>query len=220
MDVIFDAFILIKLLVPRLHFSVKYSNMAYVKESFVLERSMSFVLLIILVLLVLYIITIYNKIIVLKNYVKEAFSTMDVYLKKRWDIIPNLIECVKEYAEYEKEVLTEITELRAKNYSAMSNNEKFDVNKQISTVMPKIFAVAENYPDIKSNQNYINLAENLTMIENDIANSRKYYNGTVRELNTILEIFPSNIVGNIFKIQKEKLFEINEEERQNVKVDF
>lgn len=176
--------------------------------------------LIIAVVVVFFIIGAYNKGISLKNYVKEAFSTMDVYLKKRWDLIPNLVETVKNYAAHENNLFSKVVELRAKNYSQMSNAEKIGADKEIKSVIGSLFAVAENYPELKANENYINLMNQLNSVEDDIANSRKYYNGTVREYNTYLEIFPTNIIGSLFGLQKEIMFMAAESERENVKVDF
>ncbi len=181
---------------------------------------MNLMWIIVLAVVILYVIGTYNRGVRLRNFVREAFSTMDVYLKKRWDLIPNLIESVKGYVEHEKGLLNQLTELRTKNYSAMSDAEKLDANMQISAAIPKIFAVAENYPDLKANQNFMKLMDDLTAVEDDIANERKYYNGTVRELNTYLEVFPSNIVCGLFGFKQEKLFEIPEAERENVKVQF
>ena len=163
---------------------------------------------------------IYNKGISLKNYVKEAFSTMDVYMKKRWDLIPNLLETAKGYMQYEKETLEKITELRNLNYGSMSNEEKMNVNNQLGLGLSKLIAVSENYPDLKANQSFNELMNSLNSVEKEIADSRKYYNGTVRELNNYTEYFPSNIIAMMFNIKPEKMFEINEEERQNVKVKF
>ena len=170
--------------------------------------------------IVVFVIGAYNKGIKLRNYVKEAFSTMDVYMKKRWDLIPNLVESVKGYAGHEKGLLEKITQLRSSNYSTMTDAQKLETNSELTNVLSRLFAVAENYPDLKANQNFMQLSKELSSIEADIANSRKYYNGTVRELNTYLEVFPTNIIGSIFGMQKEKLFEIAENERQNVKVSF
>lgn len=172
------------------------------------------------VLVVLYVIATYNKCITLRNYVREAFSTMDVYLKKRWDLIPNLVETVKGYVSHEKDVLTKITELRNQNYSNLSNEQKMNLNTEIGLGLSKLIAVVENYPDLKANQNFTNLMQELSAIEEDIANSRKYYNGTVREFNTAIELFPTNIIAAIFSFKAEKLFEINDRERENVKVSF
>lgn len=162
----------------------------------------------------------YNKAIVLKNYVQEAFSTMDVYLKKRWDLLPNLIETVKIYTAHEKNLLTDLTKIRSQNYDTLSNGEKLNANLQIGKILPKIHAVAENYPDLKANQNYSLLMQQMEAVENDIANARKYYNGTVRELNTFLELFPTNLIGLIFHIQRVKMFEAQVAERENVRAEL
>ena len=178
------------------------------------------VILAIVVLVALYVIGAYNKGIKLRNLVREAFSTMDVYLKKRWDLIPNLIESVKGYMEHEKGLLSSLTELRSKNYSAMSTDEKLQTNMQLGTIVPKILAVAENYPNLRASENFDNLMNNLSAVEDDIANARKYYNGTVREFNTFTEVFPSNIICGFFGFKPEKLFEIAEAQRENVQVKF
>lgn len=178
---------------------------------------MNILLIILLVILICFIYA-YNKGIQLRNYVREAFSTMDVYLKKRWDLLPNLIAIVKDYKEYEKNVLERITQIRTQNYAQMSNTEKINTNIDLDNSLSKIMLVAENYPDLKANEAYIKLMDQLNSIENDIANSRKYYNGTVRELNNFLEVFPTNIIGSIAGIKQEKMFEISSEERENVKV--
>ncbi len=162
----------------------------------------------------------YNTGVKLRNYVREAFSTMDVYLKKRWDMVPNLIETVKGYAQHEQGIFEEVTQLRNKNYTGLTNEQKMEVNKQLGIGLAHLIAVAENYPDLKANQNFIMLMEQLSNVENDIANSRKYYNGTVREFNNYTELFPTNIVAAIFGFKAEKMFEINDKERENVKVAF
>ncbi len=177
-------------------------------------------ILVIIVAVVLYVISAYNKGITLRNYVREAFSTMDVYMKKRWDLIPNLIESVKGYMEHEKGLLSELTELRTKNYADMSMGEKLQTNMQLGTIVPKLLAVAENYPNLRASENFNTLMNDLSSVEEDIANARKYYNGTVRTLNTFTEVFPSNIICNIFGFKPEKLFEIDDSERQNIKVKF
>ena len=173
-----------------------------------------------ILVVVVFVILGYNKGIKLRNYVREAFSTMDVYLKKRWDLIPNLVESVKGYTKHENNLLKEIIQLRSSNYSTMSEAQKLETNSELTNVLTRLFAVAENYPDLKANQNYMQLSKDLLVIESDIANSRKYYNGTVRELNTFLEVFPTNIIGSFFNFQKEKMFEISEGERQTVKVNL
>ena len=168
----------------------------------------------------LYIGAIYNNFIKKRNYVKEAFSTMDVYLKKRWDLIPNLVETTKGYVQYEQGLFEKITQLRNQNYSSFTKEEKLEVNREITSALSRLIAVAENYPDLKASQNFSQLMSELSKAEEDIANARKYYNGTTREYNTCIELFPNNIFAGIFNFKQEELFEIAENERENIKVSF
>ena len=181
---------------------------------------MILLIIVILSIIVLYTIIQYNSLVKTNNLVKEAFSTMDVYLKKRWDLIPNLVEVVKGYADYEKDTLNEITTLRINIYDNMSINKKIDINEQITQNISKIMAISENYPELRASENFLKLSKEFTEIEDEIANSRKYYNGTVRMLNNKIQMFPSNIVANIFKFKQEKMFEANTEEKNNIKVNL
>ena len=174
----------------------------------------------IIVLIAIYAVSQYNSFVKLNNMVKEAFSTMDVYLKKRWDLVPNLVETVKGYMKHESEVLEKIVELRNSSYDKMSSSDKIDANKELSNGLSKIIAVAENYPELKASQNFSDLTRQLSQIEDEIAKSRKYYNGVVRNLNTKVEMFPSNIIASMFNFKTEKMFEADENERKNVKVEF
>lgn len=178
------------------------------------------ILAVVTALLVLFVIVVYNRLVTLRNYVKEAFSTMDVYLKKRWDLLPNLIEIVKAYAKHEKGVLEEIAQLRSGSYSDMSDEDKIDTNKKLGEGLSKIVAIVENYPDLKANEHYSKLMDELASIENDIANSRKYYNGCVRMLNNSAEIFPTSLIASIFGFKSAKMFEINDDERQSIKAEL
>lgn len=175
---------------------------------------------IVLTLFLICIIALYNRGISLRNFVREAFSTMDVYLKKRWDLVPNLVECVKGYATHEKDILERVTQLRNINYSNLTNEQKMEANKQMGFGLSKLIAIAENYPDLKANESFKNLMNELSSIENDIASSRKYYNATVRELNNFTQMFPSNIICSVFGIKEEKMFEIDETSRGTVKVEL
>jgi LemA protein len=179
-----------------------------------------YVIIAIIVLLLIYVGVTYNSLIKMNNIVKEAFSTMDVYLKKRWDLIPNLVEVVKGYAKHEEETLNQITSLRTNSYESMSMEKKINVNEQLSQGISKIMAISENYPELKASENFSDLSSNLTKVEEEIANSRKYYNGTVRNLNNKIQMFPSNIIANMFSFKQADMFETNEEERNNVKVKF
>ena len=173
------------------------------------------------VVILLMLLSIYNSFVRLKNDVEEGFATMDVYLKKRFDLIPNLVETVKGYAIHEKEVLTDITRARSAVSNASNTEERVAGENQITSTLKTLFAVAEAYPDLKANSNFQNLMEQLQHVEGDIANSRKYYNAVVKKYNIKVESFPSNIVASIFNFNKKPMFEVGDEaERQNIKVDF
>ena len=175
---------------------------------------------VIVVLLILYVLVTYNSLVRLRTQVEEGFSTMDVYLKKRWDLIPNLVETVKGYAKHESETLEQVTKLRGASYDSMDTNQKVDVNNQLTAGITKLLAVAENYPELKANENFKELTAQLSKIEDDIANSRKYYNGTVKQMNNKVQMFPSNIIAGMFGFKTSKMFEAAAAERENVKVQF
>ena len=172
----------------------------------------------VIALIIVYLLICYNSFVKLNNQVKEAFSTMDVYLKKRWDLIPNVVETVKEYVKYEKNTLEEIVKLRNKSYEHMNYQTKFDVNNRISEGLGKLIAIAEDYPELKSSENFKDLSNQLAKIEDDIASARRYYNGTVRLYNNKIEMFPSNILAKLFGYKIKTMFEANSDERENVKV--
>ena len=176
--------------------------------------------IIIIALILVYIFIQYNSLVKSNNLVKEAFSTMDVYLKKRWELVPNLVETVKGYAKYEKETFSEITKLRTNSYDTMTTNNKINMNEQLTQEISKIMAISENYPELKASDNFSQLSKNLTKIEDDIANSRKYYNGTVRIYNNKIQMFPSSIIAKIFGFKESKMFEANIEEKNNIKVEI
>ena len=175
---------------------------------------------IILVICIVYYLVTYNNLVRLNNKVKESFATMDVYLKKRWDLIPNIVETVKGYAKHEKDTLQEVISLRNTPYESMSDDEKVKTNQKLSQSVTKIMALAESYPELKANENFKELSKDLSKIEEDIANSRKYYNGTVRTYNDKIEMVPSNIVAGIFGFKTRTMFEVDAAERENVKVKF
>lgn len=179
------------------------------------------ILIAVIVVIVLWIVSTYNSLVGLRNTCKEAFSTMDVYLKKRWDLIPNLVETVKGYAKHEKGTLEEVVKLRSGAYDKMSTDEKIENNAKLSAGITKIMALAESYPELKANQNFLSLSSDLSNVEADIANSRKYYNGAVKIFNNKVMMFPSNIVANILGYKEQKMYEVDsDEERKNVKVQF
>ena len=172
----------------------------------------------IVILLFIYILISYNSLVKLGNSVKEAFSTMDVYLKKRWDLIPNIVETVKGYAKHEKETLESVVKLRNSAYDKMSQDDKITANDQITGALSKLMALSESYPDLKANQNFLDLSSQLAKIEDDIANARKYYNAVVKNMNNKVQMFPSNIISKLFGFHEQKMFEISEKE--NVKVEL
>lgn len=179
-----------------------------------------YIIMAVIILLIVYIFVLYNSFVSLNNKVKEAFATMDVYLKKRWDLIPNLVETVKGYANHEQETFSEVTKLRNSNYESMSNEEKIITNEKMNTKIDRIMALKEAYPELKANENFKDLSEQLKKIEDDIANSRKYYNAVVRLYNNKVEMFPNSLIAKIFGYQSKKMFEAKNEERKNVKVEL
>ena len=163
----------------------------------------------------------YNKFVKMKNDVEEAYSTMDVYMKKRYDLIPNLVVTVKGYAKHEKEALESVMKARYSCMSANTQEEKAQSENWLAGTLKTLFSVAENYPDLKANANYISMMNSLQTIEAEIASSRKYYNGAVKVYNTKREVFPANIVARHYNFEKKVLFEIeNVEERKAPKVEF
>jgi LemA protein len=169
------------------------------------------IVLIVIVLLVVFFIAIYNKLIRLKNLVEEGWSGIEVQLKRRANLIPNLIETVKGYMGHERELLTKITDLRAQSMSAREVGEKGRLEGLLSRSLANVFAVAEGYPDLKANQNFLDLQNQLSDIEEQIQLARRYYNGTVRNMNIKVESFPSNIVAGMFNFSKAEFFEIEDE---------
>ena len=179
------------------------------------------ILLAIVVVFIIAIIVIYNSLVTLRQRVKNAWSQIDVQLQRRFDLIPNLVETVKGYMTHEKETLAQVTDLCASWAKAETVNEKAALDNQLSDTLKTIMAIAENYPDLKANQNFIGLQQELSNTENKIAYSRQFYNDTVTRYNTKLELFPSNVIASIFRFNSEALFEAdNDDARKNVKVDF
>jgi LemA protein len=162
-----------------------------------------------LVLVVFYGISIYNRLVKLKTMVQEAWSSIDVMLKKRHDLIPNLVEIVKGYATHERETFESVTRARTQAMNASSVEEKQVAEKNLGQAMVNLNAVAEQYPDLKANTNFLQLQAELTNLESDIEKSRRYYNGTVRDNNIMVETFPSNIFANMFKFSKSAFFELD-----------
>ena len=179
------------------------------------------ILIVIAVILVVWGIGMYNGFIRMKNRIEEAFATMDVYLKKRYDLIPNLVETVKGYAVHESGTLNAVTEARNIAFKADTIEGRIEGENMLNGALKDLFAVAEAYPDLKANTNFLDLQTQLRSMEDEIAQSRKYYNAVVKEFNTKAETFPSNLIAGIFHFDRRKLFEVNEEaEREAVSVHF
>ena len=182
---------------------------------------MWWIILAIVVIIIIAIIAMYNSLVTMRQRVKNAWSQIDVQLQRRFDLIPNLVETVKGYMEHEADVLTKVTDLRSSWAEAKTVDEKAKLDNQLSESLKTIMAVAENYPDLKTNQNFSELQTELTNTENKISYSRQFYNDTVTRYNIKLETFPSNVIASVFNFKSENLFEVdNQEARQNVKVDF
>src|SRR3989344_5636270 len=182
----------------------------------------TYVLLAVVVIFCLGVIMIYNKLVSLRFRAKEALSDIDVQLKRRFDLIPNLIETVKGYATHEKGVLENVTKARASVASSGGSPlERDKAENMLSGTLKTLFAVAENYPDLKANTNFIELQKELSDTENKVQASRRFYNSTVMDLNTAIQTFPTNVMANSFGFREEKFFETTSEtEKQPVQVKF
>lgn len=179
------------------------------------------IIIAIIVLLVLFVIGIYNSLIKGRLSCDEAFSTMDVYMKKRFDLIPNLVETVKGYAKHEAETLEKVVMARNGSLQGADLAQAAKDENQISGALRQIFALSESYPELKANTNFMDLMESLKGIEGEIAQSRKYYNAVVKEYNTKIQVVPSNIIANMFGFKEKEMFLVSDEvERKNVKVSF
>lgn len=178
------------------------------------------IILVFAALIAMYIFSTYNGFIKIRNAVEEAFSTMDVYLKKRYDLIPNLVETVKGYATHERETFEKIVEARSKAMNATSIEERQASENMLTGTLKSLFALSENYPELKADTQFLDLQKQLQKVEEDIAQSRKYYNAVVKALNTKVESFPSNLVAKIFGFKRGTYFTAEETERENVQVKF
>ncbi len=179
------------------------------------------ILLAVIAVLVIAVIGIYNGLVQSKIKVDNAWSQIDVQLQRRFDLIPNFIETVKGYMNHEKETFEKIAALRTSWANTQSVSEKADLDNQLSTALKTIMAVSENYPELKANQNFSDLSEELRNTENKISFSRQFYNDTVTMYNTKLQVFPSNIIAGMFNFKDRDLFKAESDEaRKNVKVDF
>jgi len=179
---------------------------------------MSLLIAIILLVVILFLIavSIYNSLVRLRVLVKNAFSDIDVQLKKRHDLIPNLVETVKGYATHERETLENVIKARQMALSASGPDDKIKAENMLTQALRQLFAVVENYPNLKANENFLMLQRELSTIEEAIQNARRYYNAVVRDYNTRLMVFPSNIVASIFGFKPESFFEVAEEREREV----
>lgn len=180
-----------------------------------------YLLLAVVVVLALWAMGVYNSLVTIRNKVEEAFSTMDVYLVKRYDLIPNLVETVKGYAKHESGTLEAVIAARNAAQSSGTIEDKIANENVLTGTLGKLFALTESYPDLKANAGFLDLQSQLKSLEEDVANARKYYNGAVRQYNTQIQVFPTNILAGMFKFTKKPLFEVEEDsQRKAVKVQF
>lgn len=178
------------------------------------------VVIVVVGLAVLYVIVLFNSLVRLRNRVSEAWSDIDVQLKRRYDLIPNLINTVKGYAAHESGVFEKVTAARTAAMQAGTTADKAQAENMLTDTLKSLFAVAEAYPDLKANQNFLELQRELSDTENKIQASRRFYNGNVLELNNKIDMFPSNIIASLFSFAKRDFFEIADGEKEPVKVAF
>lgn len=178
------------------------------------------ILVVVLVLLVLFVISNYNALIKSRNKVKDQFSQIDIQLKKRFDLIPNLVETVKGYAKHESETFEKVINARNGYANAKTDEEKVEASNELSKSLTHLFALAESYPELKANTNFEELQRELKDVEEKISYARSFYNDAVRLYNNKVETIPSNIIASLFGFKKEAFFEATEEEKENVKVQF
>ena len=179
------------------------------------------IILAIFVVFILWIIFTYNGLVKFRNRAKEAWADIDVQLKRRYNLIPNLIETVKGYAAHEREVFEKVTEARTKAMGAKTLEEHTETENALSNTLKSLFAVSENYPQLRASENFLELQRELRDTEDKIQAARRFYNGNVRDLNIKIESFPDNVIANIFKFKQMELFELEEpEKREPVQVKF
>lgn len=181
---------------------------------------MGWIILVIVVLIALWVVATYNSLVQLRNSVKDQWSQIDVHLKRRADLIPNLVETVKGYAKHEKDTLEAVINARNKAVSATNATEEMQANNELTGALTKLFALAESYPELKANTNFMDLQANLKDTEDKISFARQFYNDTVLKYKNKLEVFPSNLVAGIFGFKPEPFFEASATERETPKVQF
>ena len=178
------------------------------------------ILIVVLVVLVLWLVATYNSLVSLRNRVRDAWSQIDVQLKRRFDMVPNLVDIVKGYTKHESETLENVVKARNTYLSANLPEEQMKADGELTKAINKLFALTESYPDLKANQNFLELQASLEQTEDKIAIARQFYNDIVLQYNNKVEMFPSNLVAGIFKFTKETFFNALEEEKENVKIKF
>lgn len=178
------------------------------------------IILIVIIVLIIYIGSTYNSLVVLKARIKEALSGIDIQLKRRVDLIPNLLETVKGYAKHEREVFENVTKARSTLLSAQTLQEKADANNMVSSALKSLFAVAEAYPELKASENFKELQRQLEDTEDKIAYSRQFFNSNVLDYNTKIKVFPNSLLANMFNFREEAFFEAVEEDKKKVEVKF
>lgn len=177
-------------------------------------------ILVILVIVGIFVVSNYNSLVTLRNRVKDQASQIDIQLKRRFDLIPNLMECVKGYMKHEKDTLEDIVKARNSFEKAGDLEGEVKADNQLTKAVTKLFALAEAYPELKANENFVNLQAELSGTEDKVATARQFYSDTVLLYNNKIQMFPSNIVAKLFGFIEEKFFEATDEEKENVKVKF
>jgi LemA protein len=178
------------------------------------------IIIILIFAIILWVVLTYNRLVSLRNRAKEAWSDINVQLKRRYDLIPNLVETVKGYASHEKEIFEKVSEARARAMGATGMKERAEAENQLSQTLKSLFAVVEAYPELKANENFLQLQKDLVDTEDKIQYARRFYNTNVRDLNTLIESFPANLIAKNFGFEKMELFEIAEAEKETPKVKF
>ena len=185
-----------------------------------MDKMLIGIVLVVLVLILVYVISTYNSLVQLRNRVRDQWSQIDIQLKRRFDLIPNLVETVKGYASHEEETLKGVIEARNKYQSANTPEEALKADTELTKSISKLFALAEAYPELKANEGFLSLQNDLKDTEDKISYARQFYSDTVLRYNNQIQVFPANIIANMFGFKEEKFYEAQEDERENVKVDF
>ena len=178
------------------------------------------IIAVIVFLLVIYVIGTYNSLVVLRNKVNDQWSQIDVELKRRFDLIPNLVNTVKGYTKHESETLENVIKARNTYLTAGNREQAMEADGELTNAISKLFALSENYPDLKANETFVDLQNQLKDTEDKISYARKFYNDNALQLNNKIDMFPSNLIANLFKFTKVDFFKAAEAERENVKVEF